>query len=89
MTPLGEMSVKYTGTTSNTKKNALIFAVLGFVLSVVVVIVRRLTDDTVRTGSDIVNGLGMEVLGLFRQRREKGVFKIEQSAVREGMGVKV
>ena len=64
MTPLGEMSVKYTGTTSNTKKNALIFAVLGFVLSVVVVIVRRLTDDTVRTGSDIVNGLGMEVLGV-------------------------
>ena len=33
-------------------------------LSVVVVIVRRLTDDTVRTGSDIVNGLGMEVLGV-------------------------
>lgn len=64
VTPLGEMSVKYTGTTSNTKKNALIFAVLGFVLSVVVVIVRRLTDDTVRTGSDIVNGLGMEVLGV-------------------------
>lgn len=88
VTPLGEMSVKYTGTTSNTKKNALIFAVLGFVLSVVVVIVRRLTDDTVRTGSDIVNGLGMEVLGVIPTEEGKGVFKIEQSAVREGMGAK-
>lgn len=58
--------------TSNAVKNTLILAILGLVLSVVVVIVQRLTDDTVRTGSDIANGLGIEVLGAIHEEENKG-----------------
>ena len=48
----------------NTKLNILIGFILGLVISISIIIIRFLLDDTIKTPDDIENYLGLSVLGL-------------------------
>ena len=48
----------------NTKLNILIGFILGLVISISIIIIRFLLDDTIKTQDDIENYLGLSVLGL-------------------------
>lgn len=50
--------------TPNTKRNAVLGLVLGFLLSTIVISVRFLLDDTIKTEDDVKKKLGLSVLGM-------------------------
>lgn len=58
-----EANLPLSPSSPNSKKNAVIGALAGFLLCCGVIIVKYLLNDTIRTPEDIENYLGMSVLG--------------------------
>jgi Capsular polysaccharide biosynthesis protein len=48
----------------NAKKNAMIGAMLGFIIAAAVLVINMLMDDTIKTQDDVEKYLGMSVLGM-------------------------
>ena len=56
--------VAKTQTSPNTKKNVAIAAIIGFLLTCVIIVVRYLLDDTIQSQEDVEKYLGLNTLGL-------------------------
>lgn len=60
--PIDEAKLPKSQSSPNVRRNALIGFILGFAISIIVVIIMFIVDDTIKTTDDIENRLGISVL---------------------------